>query len=67
MAESTCPDCGADIFSQKPEVGKSLQCKQCGTRLEIIGDDPFDVDYLDYDDWEDDDDDDDDDDDEENW
>ena len=60
MMKATCPDCGADVFSLNPQVGQSLRCKECDMQLEVIDDDPFEVDYFGFDDWESDDDDDDD-------
>lgn len=57
MKKATCPDCGADVFSITPRVGGSLRCSECGMQLEIVENDPFELDYLGYDDWESDDDD----------
>lgn len=37
-----CPDCRAEIeIKGKIEVGDILECKECGTEVEILSLDPF--------------------------
>jgi alpha-aminoadipate carrier protein LysW len=56
MPKTYCPDCDAVISVDDPRVGATITCRECGTDLEIISANPFEVDYpLDYDeDWDDD-------------
>ncbi len=55
MAKAYCPNCDAVINVNSPREGAMVTCQDCGTKLEIISTDPFEVDFpLDYDDdWED--------------
>jgi alpha-aminoadipate carrier protein LysW len=57
MAKTFCPDCDAAIIVDDPVEGATITCNECGTELEIISTDPFEVDFsLDYEeDWDDDD------------
>ena len=57
MPKTYCPDCEAVISVGDPREGAMITCRECGTKLEIISTNPFEVDYpLDYDeDWGDDD------------
>jgi len=44
-----CPNCGNDITeSNFPDVteGESINCPSCGTELEVINLEPFEVDFL---------------------
>jgi alpha-aminoadipate carrier protein LysW len=56
MSKTYCPDCDAVISVDDPREGAKVTCRECGTELEIISTNPFEVDYpLDYDeDWDDD-------------
>ena len=56
MAKTYCPECDAAVVVGTPRVGATVTCQECDTKLEIISDDPFDVDFpLDYyKDWDDD-------------
>lgn len=58
MSKTYCPSCDAEISVEKPKEGAMIKCGECGTGLEIISTDPFEVDFpLDDDtDWDDDDD-----------
>jgi alpha-aminoadipate carrier protein LysW len=56
MPKTYCPDCGEAISVSDPQEGATVTCQDCGTKLEIISADPFEVDFpLDYDGWDDDD------------
>lgn len=56
MPKTYCPDCGEVISVNNPQEGAMITCQDCGTKLEIISADPFEVDFpLEYDeDWDDD-------------
>jgi lysine biosynthesis protein LysW len=57
MPKTYCPDCGETISVSSPKEGATITCRDCGTKLEIISTDPFEVDFpLDYEGWDDDDD-----------
>jgi lysine biosynthesis protein LysW len=45
MPKTYCPDCDAVIRLDKPRASASITCRSCGTELEIISTDPFEVDY----------------------
>jgi lysine biosynthesis protein LysW len=59
MAKAYCPNCDAAVVKDNPRIGTTITCRECGTDLEIISLNPFEVDFpLDYDedfddDWED--------------
>jgi alpha-aminoadipate carrier protein LysW len=39
-----CPECGADLdLHDDLEVGEIVDCATCGAELEVVGDDPVDV------------------------
>ncbi len=54
MSKTYCPQCEAVINVKDPHEGDSVVCRECGTKLEIISESPFDVDFpLDSDEeWE---------------
>ena len=56
MAKTYCPDCGEVISVSDPKQGAMVTCRDCGTKLEIISTEPFEVDFpIDYEgEWEDD-------------
>ena len=58
MAKAYCPNCDAAVIKDNPRVGAMISCRECGTELEIISTNPFEVDFpLDYGDdeeWDDD-------------
>lgn len=45
MPKTYCPDCDAVIRLDNPRAGASITCRGCGTELEIISTDPFEVDF----------------------
>ena len=49
-----CPECDGRIaLSRKLRLGEYLECPECGTSLEVISLNPFELDYvLDDEDWE---------------
>ena len=60
MPKTYCPACDEVISLDRPREGASITCRGCGTELEIISVEPFEVDFpLEYDDswdeeeWED--------------
>lgn len=58
-----CPECGAKIrFQSQPYLGDNIVCPECSEKLEVVGLNPLELDwlYMDYEeeDWDDDDDDD---------
>lgn len=55
MPKTYCPNCDAVIGMDNPREGAMITCQECGTELEIVSADPFEVDFpLDYDeDWDD--------------
>jgi len=66
MVKIVCPNCGAKSRFEKEEVVlySRVECEGCGVLLEIIDEDPLEVEVVDeYDPSDDDDDDDDEDDD----
>jgi alpha-aminoadipate carrier protein LysW len=53
MAKAYCPNCDAGVIKDNPRVGAMITCRECGTELEIISTNPFEVDFpIDYDDEE---------------
>jgi lysine biosynthesis protein LysW len=53
MAKTYCPDCGETISINSPREGATITCRDCGTKLEIISIDPFEVDFPLDDGWDD--------------
>jgi alpha-aminoadipate carrier protein LysW len=55
MAKTYCPSCDAVITRDSPQMGAKVTCNDCGTELEVISTNPFEVDFpLDYEeDWDD--------------
>ena len=42
-----CPDCQSDInLPPKPELWMRITCPECGTQLEIVDEDPWELDYA---------------------
>ncbi len=42
-----CPDCQSSInLPPKPELWMRVTCPECGTQLEIVDDDPWELDYA---------------------
>ena len=53
MPKTYCPNCDADISVDNPRDGAQIKCPECGTELEIISTNPFEVDFpLDFEDEE---------------
>jgi len=67
MVKVTCPDCGGVSQFRKKELPLfgQVECENCGTLLQVVEDDPIEVEIVDEDASSDDDDYDEDDDDEE--
>ena len=36
----TCPECGAELRLENPELGELVVCEDCGAELEVVGLDP---------------------------
>ena len=45
MAKAYCPSCDAVVVKDNPRVGAMVTCRECGTELEIISINPFEVDF----------------------
>ncbi len=44
---ATCPDCQSSInLPPKPELWMRVTCPECGTQLEIVEEDPWQLDYA---------------------
>jgi lysine biosynthesis protein LysW len=42
-----CPDCQSDInLPATPELWMRITCSECGTQLEIVDEDPWELDYA---------------------
>jgi lysine biosynthesis protein LysW len=64
-AVANCPDCQSSItLPPAPELWMRITCPECGTQLEIVDDNPWELDYaedidddddMDYEDFEEDD------------
>ena len=37
----TCPECGAALRLENPELGELVVCEDCGAELEVVGLDPL--------------------------
>ena len=37
----TCPECGAELRLENPELGELVVCEDCGAELEVVGPDPL--------------------------
>ena len=45
MPNTTCPECDEDVFvDAESEQGDIVTCDECGSRLEVVGLDPIEVD-----------------------
>jgi lysine biosynthesis protein LysW len=56
MPVTECISCGAEIRRDKPRVGASVICTECGELMEVVSTAPFELDFPTEDDWDDDDD-----------
>ncbi len=44
---ANCPDCQSSInLPPKPELWMRITCPECGTQLEIVDDNPWELDYA---------------------
>ncbi len=50
MVKTRCPNCDSVIKLEKPREGAIIACSACGVELEIVGADPFIVDFVE--DWQ---------------
>jgi len=39
----TCPECGATLIIENPELGELLICDDCGAELEVVSVEPLKV------------------------
>ncbi len=47
MPTTICPECSEEVFVEaESEQGDSLTCDECGTRLIVVGLDPFELDQY---------------------
>lgn len=57
MPQTDCPGCDAIIRVDKPRMGATTRCHQCGAELEIVSTSPLEVYFAFeqdwYDEWED--------------
>lgn len=55
MPIGTCPDCEADVHvDTDADKGDTAVCDECGTKLEVVGLDPVELDIVEEDDLADD-------------
>lgn len=48
MPTSICPECSEDVFvDAESEQGDGVTCDECGSRLVVVGLDPFELDLVD--------------------
>lgn len=48
LREAICPACGATIYLPMEDIyiGNVIHCPECGARLEIVHEDPLDLEEL---------------------
>ena len=48
VREAICPTCGATIYLPMEDVyiGNVIHCPKCGARLEVVREDPLELDEL---------------------
>lgn len=47
MPTSICPECSEDVFiDAESEQGDTVTCDECGSRLVVVGLDPFELDLV---------------------
>jgi alpha-aminoadipate carrier protein LysW len=56
MPKTYCPECDTVVGVQNPKMGHLFICPECGTELEVVSLEPFDVYFPSDADWEEDDD-----------
>lgn len=46
MQSVECPQCGKEIIvGSQPRIGKLVECKGCGSELEVVWLDPLELDW----------------------
>ena len=46
MQSAECPQCGSDVpVGSQPRIGKLVECKSCGSELEVVWLDPLELDW----------------------
>ena len=59
MPTGTCPECEAEVHvDTDADKGETVDCEECGVKLEVVGLDPVELDIVEEEDLDDDDDDD---------
>jgi lysine biosynthesis protein LysW len=53
MPRTYCPSCDAVISVDKPRLGATVSCPECGVELEVISASPFELDFPFDDEWDD--------------
>lgn len=49
MPKAHCPGCDAVVGVDRPRMGATVRCRECGIELEVVSTHPFEVDFpLDY-------------------
>lgn len=47
LLAATCPACGAKVtFRTKPEIAATITCSSCEATLEVVDNDPLELDWL---------------------
>jgi alpha-aminoadipate/glutamate carrier protein LysW len=47
MPTAVCPECTEDVFvDAESEQGDHIACEECGSSLEVVGLDPFELDRV---------------------
>jgi alpha-aminoadipate carrier protein LysW len=47
LPTGTCPECDADVHVDlDADKGETVECEECGSRLEIVGLDPVELDIV---------------------
>ena len=47
MPTSICPECSEEVFvDAESEQGDGVSCDECGSRLVVVGLDPFELDLV---------------------
>ena len=47
MPTSICPECSEEVFvDAESEQGDGISCDECGSRLVVVGLDPFELDLF---------------------
>jgi len=49
MPKALCPACqGTFVLAGKPSVGDKVVCPHCGDQLQVVWEDPLELDWADY-------------------